>query len=346
MNDAVADWTFLSLFGSEEHLISLTGVRLGTNLKKFAQSHFHYIKGLSNMKTKYAVWLAFFLNLSFAIVEFIAGGIFGSSAVLADSVHDFGDAVAIGISAFLESISNRKEDSHYTLGYKRFSLLGAMVTAVILMTGSGMVILENMVKLFHPHPVNEEGLFWLGIIAISVNVLASLVIRKGQTKNESILSLHFLEDILGWVAVILMAIVLRYTDWYILDPLLSLAISFFILSKAIPRFWSTLKIFLDAVPEGVNIQKIKTDLAELDHVASINQLNLWTMDGLEKNAIVHVCLEHVKHMEVCKESIRTLLKERGFQNVTIEVDEDLATHRAHKRNIEELEAESEQQHHH
>lgn len=298
------------------------------------------------MKTKCAVWLAFFLNLSFAIVEFIAGGIFGSSAVLADSVHDFGDAVAIGISAFLESISNRKEDSHYTLGYKRFSLLGAMVTAVILMTGSGMVILENMVKLFHPQPVNEEGLLWLGIIAISVNVLASLVIRKGQTKNESILSLHFLEDTLGWVAVILMAIVLRFTDWYILDPLLSLAISFFILSKAIPRFWSTLRIFLDAVPEGVNIQKIKADLAELDHVASINQLNLWTMDGLEKNAIVHVCLEHVKHMEVCKESIRGLLKERGFQNVTIEVDEDLATHRAHKRNIEELEAESEQEHHH
>ena len=298
------------------------------------------------MKTKHAVWIAFFLNLSYAIVEFIAGGIFGSSAVLADSVHDLGDAIAIGISAFLESISNREEDSHYTLGYKRFSLLGALVTAVILMTGSGMVILENMVKLFHPQPVNEEGLLWLGIIAISVNVLASLVIRKGQTKNESILSLHFLEDTLGWLAVILMAIVLRYTDWYILDPLLSLAISLFILSKAIPRFWSTLRIFLDAVPEGVDIKQVKNDLEQLDNVASINQLNLWTMDGLEKNAIVHVCLEHVKHMEVCKESIRDLLKESGFQNVTIEVDEDLATHRAHKRNIEELEVENEQGHHH
>ena len=298
------------------------------------------------MKTKCAVWLAFLLNLSFAIVEFIAGGIFGSSAVLADSVHDLGDALAIGLSAFLETISNRKEDSHYTLGYKRFSLLGAMVTAVILMTGSGMVILENVSKLFHPQPVNDEGLLWLGIIAISVNVLASLVIRKGQTKNESILSLHFLEDTLGWLAVILMAIVLRYTDWYILDPLLSLAISLFILSKAIPRFWSTLRIFLDAVPEGVDIKQVKNDLEQLDNVASINQLNLWTMDGLEKNAIVHVCLENVKHMEVFKESIRDLLKESGFQNVTIEVDEDLATHRAHKRNIEELEAESEQQHHH
>ena len=285
------------------------------------------------MKAKYTVWVAFFLNLSYAIVEFIAGGIFGSSAVLADSVHDLGDAIAIGISAFLETISNRDEDSHYTLGYKRFSLLGAMVTAVILMTGSVLVILENIAKIFHPQPVNDEGILWLGIIAITINVLASLVIRKGQTKNESILSLHFLEDTLGWVTVILMAIVLRFTDWYILDPLLSLVISFFILSKALPRFWRTLKIFLDAVPEGVDIQKIKTDLAELDHVASINQLNLWTMDGLEKNAIVHVCLKEMEHMETCKESIRIFLKDCGFQNITIEVDADLESHQAHKRKV-------------
>ena len=290
------------------------------------------------MKTKHAVWIAFFLNLSYAIVEFIAGGIFGSSAVLADSVHDLGDAIAIGVSAFLETISNREEDSHYTLGYKRFSLLGAMVTAVILMTGSVLVILGNITKLFHPQPVNDEGILWLGIIAVSINVLASLVVRKGKTKNESILSLHFLEDTLGWVAVILMAIVLRFTDWYILDPLLSLVISIFILSKAIPRFWSTLKIFLDAVPEGVDIKQVKSDLEQLDHVASLNQLNLWTMDGLEKNAIVHVCLKEIEQMELCKESIRSKLKDCGFQNITIEIDADLASHQTHKRNMEELEA--------
>lgn len=298
------------------------------------------------MKTKRAVWLAFFLNLSYAIIEFIAGGVFGSSAVLADSVHDLGDAVAIGVSAVLETISNREEDSRYTLGYKRFSLLGALITAVILMTGSVFVILENLTKLFHPQPVNDEGVLWLGIIAVTINVLASLVVRKGKTKNESILSLHFLEDTLGWIAVILMAIILRFTDWYILDPLLSLVISFFILLKVIPRFWSTLKIFLDAVPEGVDIEQVKSDLEQLDHVASVNQLNLWTMDGLEKNAIVHVCLEHVKHMEVCKESIRNLLKDCGFQNITIEVDADVATHRAHKRNMAELEARNDHDHHH
>ena len=298
------------------------------------------------MSSKTSIWLAFFLNLSYAIVEFIAGGIFGSSAVLADSVHDLGDAIAIGLSALLETISNREEDRQYTLGYKRFSLLGAMLTAVILMIGSVLVILENITKIAHPQPVNENGILWLGIIAVAINVLASLVVRKGKTKNESILSLHFLEDTLGWLAVILMAIILRYTDWYILDPLLSLVISIFILTKAIPRFWSALKIFLDAVPEGVDIKQVKKDLEQLDHVASVNQLNLWTMDGLEKNAIVHVCLEEIEHIEYCKESIRNLLKDYGFQNVTIEVDANLASHQTHKRKIEELEVGQSHGHYH
>lgn len=298
------------------------------------------------MSSKFAVWLAFFLNLSYAIVEFIAGGVFGSSAVLADSVHDLGDAVAIGVSAVLETISNREEDSRYTLGYKRFSLLGALITAVILMTGSVFVILQNLTKLFHPQPVNDEGILWLGIIAVTINVLASLVVRKGKTKNESILSLHFLEDTLGWVAVILMAIILRFTDWYILDPLLSLVISFFILSKALPRFWSTLRIFLDAVPEGVDIEQVTSDLEQLEYVASVNQLNLWTMDGLEKNAIVHVCLEHIEDMEASKTAIRHHLKDIGFHNITIEVDSDQDSHACHKRDIHAIESQSGHDHHH
>ena len=299
---------------------------------------------MRNMKAKYAVWVAFFLNLTYAIVEFIAGGVFGSSAVLADSVHDLGDAIAIGISAFLETISNREEDNQYTLGYKRFSLLGALVTAIILMTGSLLVILENVTKILNPQPVNDEGILWLGIIAITINMLASLVVGKGKTKNESILSLHFLEDTLGWVAVILMAIVLRFTDWYILDPLLSLVISFFILSKALPRFWSTLKIFLDAVPEGIDIKQVKSGLERLDNVASLNQLNLWTMDGLENNAIIHLCLEDWEQMTETKNQVRQLLEERGIQNITIEVDTSQSDHAQHKRKVIALEQSHGHQH--
>ena len=288
------------------------------------------------MSSKTSIWLAFFLNLSYAIVEFIAGGIFGSSAVLADSVHDLGDAIAIGISALLETISNREEDRQYTLGYKRFSLLGAMLTSVILMIGSVLVILENTTKLFNPQPVNDEGILWLGMIAVTINVLASLVVRKGQTKNESILSLHFLEDTLGWLAVILMAIVLRFTDWYILDPLLSLVISIFILTKAIPRFWSALKIFLDAVPEGLETGDLEKDLEALTNVKSVNQLSIWSMDGLENNAIIHICLEDWEEMTETKNQVRQLLEERGVQNITIEVDTSQSNHAQHKRKVTAL----------
>ena len=296
------------------------------------------------MKAKYTVWIAFFLNLSYAIVEFIAGGIFGSSAVLADSVHDLGDAIAIGISALLETISNREEDRHYTLGYKRFSLLGALVTAVILITGSILVILENITKLFNPQPVNDEGILWLGIIAVSINLLASLVVRKGKTKNESILSLHFLEDTLGWLAVILMAIILRFTDWYILDPILSLVISIFILTKAIPRFWSALKIFLDAVPEGVETGDLEKDLETLTNVKSVNQLSIWSMDGLENNAIIHICIKDWEKIMETKEAVRQFLEERGVQNITIEVDSSQINHSQHKRRVTALEQPHEHQH--
>ena len=296
------------------------------------------------MKTKYAVWVAFFLNLTYAIVEFIAGGVFGSSAVLADSVHDLGDAIAIGVSAFLETISNREEDNQYTLGYKRFSLLGALVTAIILMTGSVLVILENIAKIFHPQPVNDEGILWLGIIAITINIVSSLVVGKGKTKNESILSLHFLEDTLGWLAVILMAIVLRFTNWYILDPLLSLVISFFILSKALPRFWSTLKIFLDAVPEGVETGDLEKDLEALNNVKSINQISIWSMDGLENNVIIHLCLEDWEKMTETKNQVRQLLEERGIQNITIEVDTSQSDHAQHKRKVIALEQSHGHQH--
>lgn len=296
------------------------------------------------MSSKTSIWLAFFLNLSYAIVEFIAGGIFGSNAVLADSVHDLGDAIAIGISAFLETISNREEDNRYTLGYKRFSLLGALVTSIILMIGSLLVILENVTKILNPQPVNDEGILWLGIIAITINVLASLVVGKGKTKNESILSLHFLEDTLGWLAVILMAIVLRFTDWYILDPLLSLVISFFILSKALPRFWSTLKIFLDAVPEGVETGDLEKDLEDLNNVKSVNQISIWSMDGLENNAIIHLCLEDWEKMTETKNQVRQLLEERGIQNITIEVDTSQSDHAQHKRKVIALEQSHGHQH--
>lgn len=278
------------------------------------------------MKSSKNMTIAFLLNLSFAIIEFIFGLLFHSSAVLADAIHDTGDALAIGLSTLFEKISTKKEDQEYTLGYKRYSLLGALLTSVILLVGSTLVIVENVPKLFAPEKVNYDGMLVLGIVAIVVNTAASRVVSHGHSHNESILSLHFLEDILGWLAVILVSLILRFTDWYFLDPLLSLVIAGFILSKALPKFWENIQIFLDHVPSDVDLSQLYQEIAVLENVRAITQLNVWTTDGLEKFAMLHICLENPNLLAETQAVLRQRLLAYGIAKVTIQTDESLQEH--------------------
>ena len=270
--------------------------------------------------------IAFLLNFSFAIIEFIFGLLFNSSAILADAIHDSGDALAIGLSTLFEKISTKKEDQKYTLGYKRYSLLGALLTSVILLVGSTLVIVENIPKLFAPERVNYDGMLVLGIVAIVVNTAASRVVSHGHSHNESILSLHFLEDILGWIAVVVVSLILRFTDWYFLDPLLSLVIAGFILSKALPKFWENIQIFLDHVPSDVDLSQLYQEIAVLENVRAITQLNVWTTDGLEKYAMLHICLENPNLLAETQVVLRQKLLAYGISKVTIQTDENLQEH--------------------
>ena len=278
------------------------------------------------MKSSRNMTIAFLLNFSFAIIEFIFGLLFHSSAVLADAIHDSGDALAIGLSTLFEKISTKKEDQEYTLGYKRYSLLGALLTSVILLVGSTLVIVENIPKLFAPEKVNYDGMLVLGIVAIVVNTAASRVVSHGHSHNESILSLHFLEDILGWVAVIVVSLILRFTDWYFLDPLLSLVIAGFILSQALPKFWENIQIFLDHVPSDVDLSQLYQEIAALENVRAITQLNVWTTDGLEKYAMLHICLENPNLLAETQVVLRQKLLAHGIAKVTIQTDESLQEH--------------------
>ena len=283
------------------------------------------------MKSSKNMTIAFLLNFSFAILEFIFGFMFNSSAVLADAVHDTGDAMAIGLSTLFEKISNKKEDKKYTLGYKRYSLLGALLTSVILLVGSTLVIIENVPKVFEPEKVNYDGMLVLGIFAIIVNLAASKVVGHGHghSHNESILSLHFLEDILGWVAVILVSIVLRFTDWYFLDPLLSLLIAGFILSKALPKFWGNIKIFLDHIPSDIDLSQLYQEILAVENVQTITQLNVWTTDGLEKFAMIHICLENPDLLAETQATLRQELQVYGITKITIQTDSSLEEHDKH-----------------
>ena len=206
---------------------------------KLEHEHDHLDKLVSQNVT-----IVFAQNLFFAIVEFIFGVIFNSTAILSDAVHDTGDAVAIGLAWFFQKFSKSREDKHFSFGYQRFSLLGASLTSVILITGSFIVLFEAVPRFFNPQPVEATGMLGLAIFAIVANGFGAWLLARGSSRNESILNLHALEDVLGWLGVLIVSIVLHFVKWYWLDPLLSILIALFILSKAIPKFWGTLRILL------------------------------------------------------------------------------------------------------
>lgn len=271
------------------------------------------------MSSSKNTFIAFLLNLSFSIIEFIFGWLFGSSAILADAVHDLGDALAIGSSAIMQTYANKPADKFYPFGYKRWNILAALLTSSILIIGSSLILVENIPNLFHPQPVNQDGMLILGIIAVIINFFASRIVKNGHSHNESILSLHFLEDILGWLAVILVSIILQFTDWYFLDPLLSLGIAIFILSKALPKAWNNVKILLETSPQGINLEEVKGVLLALENVHEITQLNVWTMDGYDHCATVTVKLTNPAVADKTKAKIRNSLHSFGIIQSTIEI---------------------------
>lgn len=271
------------------------------------------------MSSSKNTFIAFLLNISFSIIEFIFGWLFGSSAILADAVHDLGDALAIGSSAIMQTYANKPADRVYPFGYKRWNILAALLTSSILIIGASLILVENIPNLFHPQPINQAGMLALGIIAVIINFLASRIVKNGHSHNESILSLHFLEDILGWLAVILVSIILQFTDWYFLDPLLSLCIAIFILSKALPKSWNNVMILLETSPQGVNLEEVKGVLLALENVHEITQLNVWTMDGYEHCATVTVKLTNPAVADKTKAKIRNSLITFGIIQSTIEI---------------------------
>ncbi|MFS1663370.1 cation diffusion facilitator family transporter [Streptococcus sp. zg-JUN1979] len=275
------------------------------------------------------IFIAFISNLAFSIVELIFGTMFNSSAIVADSVHDFGDALAIGLSYYFERFSKKESDGDYTLGYLRFSLLGAMLTSVILILGSLFVVVDNIGKLAHPEPVNYNGMLILGIVAIIVNSLASRVLDGEHSEQESILSLHFLEDTLGWFAVIVVSIILRFTDWYILDPLLSLAIAIFILYKALPKFVTNLQVFLEKRPESLAIEPLKQELLAIDGLKRINQLNVWSIDGRHHIAMVHIQCDEKAEVDLIRDQVHHLLETHQIIESAVECDRSRFEHRHH-----------------
>ncbi|AUD12445.1 MULTISPECIES: cation diffusion facilitator family transporter [unclassified Planococcus (in: firmicutes)] len=266
--------------------------------------------------------LAFFINLLFSIGEFIGGFLINSVAIMSDAVHDLGDATALGLSWFLQKFSKKEGDQKFSFGYKRFSLLGALINALILIAGSVYIFFQAIPLLFNPEHSNAQGMVWFAVAGVLLNGFAAYRLHKGKSVNEGVLTWHLLEDVLGWVAVLIVGIVLLFKDIHILDPILSIAIALFILFNVFRNLSKTMKILLEGVPQDINLDEVHSRIEKIPGVLSVKDLHIWSIDGEEHamNVCLSVTGENLAESTAIKEKVRSTISDLHIIHSTIEMD--------------------------
>ncbi|MBR3891773.1 MAG: cation transporter [Bacilli bacterium] len=272
------------------------------------------------MKSHKNILIAFLLNLFFSIFELI-GGIFTKSvAIISDSIHDIGDACSIGVSFFLEKKSKRKPDSKYTYGYSRYSVIGSVITVLILLVGSFIVIYNAILRIINPVDINYDGMIIFAIVGVLVNLLAAFVTHKGESLNQKAVSLHMIEDVLGWAVVLIGAIVIKFTNFVIIDPILSICVAIYIIIHAFSHLKEALDLFLEKTPENIDLEEIKHHLLEIEGIKGVHHIHVWSMDGINNYATMHVVTNFPTHE--LKHEIKEELNEHGINHVTIEFESE------------------------
>jgi len=284
--------------------------------------HDHHGRGLAP-SAEGRIGVAFVLNLAFTLIEIVGGLWTNSMAVLSDALHDLGDSIALGLSWHFARISKRKGDETFTFGYRRFSLLGALVMSIVLFAGGLVVLFEAIPRILHPEATNVQGMFGLAIAGIVVNGMAALRMHGGRSVGERIVTWHFVEDVLGWVAVLIASIVMWIRDLPILDPILSIAITLYVLWNVAKHSRSTLTILLQAVPENVDLAQVEDAIRATPGVCDVHHTHIWTQDGEHHVLTAHVVLQQVddyKHSIGVRQEIKRMLKDLGIGHVTLEFE--------------------------
>ena len=274
------------------------------------------------MKNEKNILLAFILNISFSIFELIGGLFTNSVAILSDSIHDLGDALSIGISYSLEKKSKKKADNKYTYGYIRYSVLGGVITTTILVVGSILVIINSIKRLFNPIEINYHGMIIFAIFGVVINFFAAYVTKDGHSINQKSVNLHMLEDVLGWIVVLIGAIIMNFTNISLLDSLMSIGVALFILVNSFENLKDALDLFLEKTPKDIDIDKLKHHLLAIKGVDDIHHIHIWSIDGYHNYATMHIVTK-VKNVANIKKQIRTELEEHNICHCILETEEDV-----------------------
>lgn len=289
-----------------------------------AHGHHHHHHHHEHQSSR-NIAVAFFLNTGFALLEIVGGLYTNSMAILSDAVHDLGDSLSLGFAWYFERKSRKERDEHCTYGYRRFSLLGAFINAVILLVSSIFIIRESVMRLFVPEQPDAKGMAVLALFGVAVNGYALFRLRKGSSINERVVALHFIEDVLGWVAVLIGSIVMMFANVPVLDPILSLLIAGYILYNVFRNMRETFNILMQRKPDRIDESEIRKMILAVPGVKDLHDVRFWTMDGQYNVMTLHVVVEEtqtVEQREQIKKEVKHQLQHLDISHTTVEIESE------------------------
>ncbi|MBP9080169.1 MAG: cation transporter [Flavobacteriales bacterium] len=283
----------------------------------------HHAHGSHHQGSSRNLRIAFLLNLGFALLEVFGGLWANSMAVLSDALHDMGDAMVLGAAWYLSGLAMRGRDGKYSYGYARYSMLGGWLTALVLAVGSLVLMVFTLSRINGVHEPHAGGMVVLAVVGLGMNGLAAWQLHGGSSLNEQGAFLHLLEDVLGWAAVLVGAVVIHFTGWGLLDPLLSVAINIYVLFNAMRTLRKGTGILMQRLPEGFDENKVLEALRNMPHVVGVHDQHAWTLDGEYIVFTVHLAVDTTsadKRSALTAEA-RNLLLAMGVHHATIELEQ-------------------------
>ena len=269
------------------------------------------------------VRLAAFLNVIFTVIEIIGGFWTNSLSILSDALHDFGDSTALVISWVFERGAKKTPNARFTFGYQRLSLFSAIFSASILIGGSIVIVLQTIPRLLNPETVNALGMLGIAFIGITFNGIGFILLKKGESLNEKVLSWHLLEDVLGWIVILIGGLVIYFWRLYLVDPVMTIALTVFILFNVAKNLREAINILLQGVPKHINLEAVKRDILAIKGVLRLHDIHIWSLEGETDIFTAHIVLDDEtlrKQPEKTKQKIKETLKIHHIEHSTIELE--------------------------
>lgn len=279
--------------------------------------HSHPHRSSTNLR------LAFLLNLGSAIAEVAIGLWANSLVILSQAVHDFSDTLSLALSWFFAHLSQQKRTSALSYGYKRYSMLSAVITSIVLLCGSFFILTESVRRILRPEHSDAQKMLVFAVIGILVNGIAVLRLKDGKTMNEKAAMWHLLDDVLGWIAVLIAGLVIHFKDIHILDPIFSIGITLYVLWNVVKNFRQSILILMQGVPQGFDVAHLEQIIAALPGIKAVHDTHVWTLDGEHHILTTHLVLkENLDQAGISNAKLRAreIIEQSGIQHSTIEIE--------------------------